>query len=168
MDWRSPAAALKWLNRTRRRQSIESLEGMLLHNSTVGGDDSEHRFAAAVRRWAEKGRPHRAPGQRAWDDLRLRWRGHLVAVRQAANVDTADEVVRGALERQPGRIEDRGRANAVSPNGALAGQMRPNALLLDRPSGLLTPVYCLVFAAGLLTLLSQDGLLALNICTRPP
>ena len=96
MDWRSPAAALKWLNRTRRRQSVDVLEGMLLHNSTVGGDDSEHRFAAAVRRWAEKAVPTAplvsAPGM-IW---RLRWRGHLVAVRQAANVDTADEVVRGA------------------------------------------------------------------------
>ena len=168
MDWRSPAAALKWLNRTRRRQSIESLEGVLLHNSAVGGDDSEHCFAAAIRRWAEKGRPHRARAQRAWDDLRLRWRGHLVAVRQAANVDTADEGFGAPLSGSPvgSRIEDE--PTPLSPNGALAGQMRPNALLMDRPSGLLTPVYCLVLAVGLLTPLSQDGLLALNICTRPP
>src|SRR5262249_51215750 len=45
--------------------------------------------------------------------------------------------------------------------------MRPKALLLERPRGLLTPVYCLVFAPGLLTLLSQCGLFALNICTAP-
>src|SRR5712691_4491796 len=46
--------------------------------------------------------------------------------------------------------------------------MRPKALLLDRPSGLLTPVYCAVLAPGLLTPLSQCGLFALNICTAPP
>ena len=34
----------------------------------------------------------------------------------------------------------------LSSNGALAGQMRPKALLFERPSGLLTPVYCWVFA----------------------
>src|SRR6266516_4337017 len=45
--------------------------------------------------------------------------------------------------------------------------MRPKALLLERPRGLLTPVYCLVFAPGLLTPLSQRGLFALNICTAP-
>src|SRR6516165_1572540 len=46
--------------------------------------------------------------------------------------------------------------------------MRPKALLLDRPRGLLTPVYEAVFALGLLTPLSQWGLFALNICTAPP
>src|SRR6516162_6467737 len=56
----------------------------------------------------------------------------------------------------------------LSPNGAFAGQRRPNALLLDRPSGLLTPVYEAVFAPKLLTPLYQLGLFALNICTAPP
>jgi hypothetical protein len=56
----------------------------------------------------------------------------------------------------------------LSPNGAFAGQRRPNALLLDRPSGLLTPVYEAVFAPKLLTLLYQLGLFALNICTAAP
>src|SRR5580704_14054566 len=54
------------------------------------------------------------------------------------------------------------------PNGELAGQMRPKALLLDRPSGVLTPLYCFVTADGLLKPLTQCGLLALNICTAPP
>jgi hypothetical protein len=54
------------------------------------------------------------------------------------------------------------------PNGAFAGQMRPNALLLDKPRGLLTPVYEAVLAPGLLTPFSQWGLFALNICTAPP
>src|SRR6516165_5647230 len=45
--------------------------------------------------------------------------------------------------------------------------MRPKALLLERPRGLLTPVYCLVFALEFLTPLSQCGLFALNICTAP-
>src|ERR1700676_1964456 len=54
------------------------------------------------------------------------------------------------------------------PNGELAGQIRPKALLLDRPRGLPTPVYCFVMAEGLLKLLSQFGLFALNICTAPP
>ena len=56
----------------------------------------------------------------------------------------------------------------VSSNGPFAGQTRPKALLLDNPRGLLTPVYCAVTAPGLCTLLSQKGLLALNICTKPP
>src|SRR6516225_4568413 len=63
------------------------------------------------------------------------------------------------------RIEDE--PTPVSPNGAFAGQMRPKALLLDRPRGLLTPVYEAVVALGLLTPLSQWGLFALNICTAP-
>ena len=54
------------------------------------------------------------------------------------------------------------------PNGALAGQMRPKPLLFERPSGLPTPAYWAVNAAGLFTLLSQCGLFALNICTAPP
>src|SRR5271165_7678377 len=57
------------------------------------------------------------------------------------------------------------------PNGELAGQMRPKPLLFERPSGLPTPVYWAVTAPGLLPLsppLSQNGLLALNICTAPP
>src|ERR1700732_3528259 len=54
------------------------------------------------------------------------------------------------------------------PDGELAGQMRPKALLLDRPRGLLTPVYCFVTAEGLLKPLTQCGLFALNICTAPP
>ena len=53
------------------------------------------------------------------------------------------------------------------PNGEFAGQMRPKALLFERPSGLLTPVYLAVNALGLLTLLSQCGLFALNIWTEP-
>src|SRR5271156_6400072 len=52
-----------------------------------------------------------------------------------------------------------------SPNGAFAGQIRPKALLLERPSGLLTPVNEAVLALGLFTLLSQFGLFAPNICT---
>src|SRR6516165_5406617 len=56
----------------------------------------------------------------------------------------------------------------LSPNGAFAGQSRPKALLLDRPSGLLTPVNAAVFAFGLLLPFNQVGLFALNICTAPP
>src|SRR5262249_38037814 len=55
-----------------------------------------------------------------------------------------------------------------SPVGALAGQRRPKALLIERPSGLLTPVKLAVTANGLLTPLRNAGLFALNICTRPP
>src|SRR5260370_19727881 len=64
------------------------------------------------------------------------------------------------------RIEDE--PTPASPNGAFAGQRRPKALLLDRPRGLLTPVYVAVFATGLLTPLYHEGLFALNICTAPP
>ena len=63
------------------------------------------------------------------------------------------------------RIEDE--PTPVSPNGAFAGQSRPKPLLLDRPSGLLTPVYEAVFAPELLTPFNQLGLFALNICTSP-
>src|SRR6266508_2399009 len=55
-----------------------------------------------------------------------------------------------------------------SPVGALAGHSRPKALLIERPSGLLTPVKLAVTANGLLTPLKNAGLFALNICTRPP
>jgi len=58
------------------------------------------------------------------------------------------------------RIEDE--PIPVSPNGAFAGQRRPEALLLDKPRGLLTPVYEAVFAPKLLTPLSQCGLFALK------
>src|SRR5580692_7572994 len=64
------------------------------------------------------------------------------------------------------RIEDEPMRS--SPYGVFAGQMRPKALLLDRPRGLLTPLYWAVLAPGLLTPLNQWGLLALNICTAPP
>ena len=64
------------------------------------------------------------------------------------------------------RIEDE--PIPVSPNGAFDGQRRPKALLLDKPRGLLTPVYAAVFAPLLWTLLYQWGLFALNICTAPP
>src|SRR5262249_58189479 len=63
------------------------------------------------------------------------------------------------------RIEDE--PTPLLPNGAFAGQRRPKALLLDRPRGLLTPVYCLVLALVLLMPLTQFGLFALNICTAP-
>src|SRR5262245_37488778 len=55
-----------------------------------------------------------------------------------------------------------------SPAGALAGHRRPKALLIEIPSGLLTPVKLAVTANGLLTPLTNAGLFALNICTRPP
>src|SRR6516165_587330 len=55
----------------------------------------------------------------------------------------------------------------LSPNGAFAGQSRPKPLLLDRPSGLLTPVNEAVFAPGLFWPLYQLALFALNICTGP-
>src|SRR5262245_14823682 len=55
-----------------------------------------------------------------------------------------------------------------SPVGALAGHRRPKALLIERPSGLPTPVKLAVTASGLLTPLRNGGLFALNICTRPP
>src|SRR6516225_923610 len=64
------------------------------------------------------------------------------------------------------RIEDE--PSPLSPNGAFAGQRRPKALLLERPRGLLTPVYEAVLAFKLFLPFNQLGLFALNICTAPP
>src|SRR5262249_44128662 len=54
------------------------------------------------------------------------------------------------------------------PKGALAGHKRPKALLMDMPSGLLTPVKPAVVDIGLWILLRNRGLCALYICTKPP
>src|SRR5215831_16511926 len=51
----------------------------------------------------------------------------------------------------------------LTPCGALAGHSRPKALLIERPSGLATPVKSAVTANGLLTPLKNAGLFALNI-----
>src|SRR5262249_19061319 len=56
----------------------------------------------------------------------------------------------------------------ASPWGALAGHRRPNALLMERPKGLLTPVKRAVTASGVLIPFRNGGLCALYICTRPP
>src|SRR5262249_15905973 len=52
--------------------------------------------------------------------------------------------------------------------GALAGHSRPNAQLIDMPSGLLAPVKFAVFAFGFCMLFKNAALFALNTCTRPP
>ena len=75
-------------------------------------------------------------------------------------------VVGRAIPPFESRIEDE--PAPFWPNGELAGHRRPKALLLDSPSGLLTPVYPAVEAPALLTPFSQDGLFAGSICTRPP
>src|SRR5215467_5556092 len=49
------------------------------------------------------------------------------------------------------------------PVGELAGQRRPKALLIEIPSGLLTPVNAAVTAEGLLFALRNARLCALNI-----
>src|SRR5215472_13231967 len=54
-----------------------------------------------------------------------------------------------------------------SPVGALAGHSRPNALFIERPSGLLTAVNSAVIADGLFTPFRNTGLCALYIWTRP-
>src|SRR5208282_3154402 len=54
------------------------------------------------------------------------------------------------------------------PIGALAGHRRPNALLIEKPSGLLTPVKPAVTAFGVLVPLRNAGLCALYNCARPP
>jgi hypothetical protein len=155
MKRRIPAPPEEGLNRACRRETIEPLEGVLLHDGAVGGDDGKHRFAGTVRRRAEEGRPHRARAQRARDDLRLRRHGDDVAVCKAIDVDPPITGLGAPARGSPvgSRIEDD--PTPFSPNGAFAGQIRPNALLFERPRGLLTPVYEAVFAPGLLTPLYQ-------------
>src|SRR5208283_3335616 len=106
-----PASAEEGPNRACTRQTVQPLEGVFLDDRAIGCDNCEHRFAGAVRRWAEQCGSHRARAQRAKDNLWLQRRSHDVAVSQAARIDSADQVVWRTGERLPGRIVDRGSAD---------------------------------------------------------
>src|SRR5207248_10021844 len=59
------------------------------------------------------------------------------------------------------------RRTPARPFGASPGHNRPKALLIDRPTGLLTPVNVAVTASGLLFPLRNGPLCELNSWTRP-
>ncbi len=115
-----------------------SLQGVLLHDRAVGGDDREHGLASAVGRRAEEGGSDRALAQCTRCDLS--GGVDLIAIGQIADINATDRWVGCAFERQAGRVENARRARPVQAERRIGGQMRPKALLLDRPRGLLTPV----------------------------
>src|SRR5262245_49730087 len=94
---RIPALTEKRLHCACARDAIEPLCRMLLDDGAVRSDNGKNRPAAAVRRWAEKGRPHRARAQRALNDLILLRDRDDVAVCYAAHVHTDDHGAWGSF-----------------------------------------------------------------------
>lgn len=143
--WAGSLLTEQWSDRASRSDTIQPFERIYLHDCAIGRDHRKNRLTGTVGRRPEEGRPNRTRAQRAGNHLWLRRRGHNIAVGQAAHVNAADQRVGSPVERQASGVENGGRT-PLSPKGAFAGQRRPKALLLDKPSGLLTPAYEAVVA----------------------